>query len=152
MSKLQSICPIEGRDKKFAPLDFQTPKRFDNYYFINILEGKGLLVSDNVLIIHDLHGKITEQVQAYASNEKLLFASFAKSMIKMGNINVLTRNEGEIRRNCRPGSPSMEDIEAFSATNRAKLDEAELAKSVPNNICLETAMDNVFMDMDRSRF
>ena len=86
--------------KNLHPWIFK-PKRFDNYYFINILEGKGLLVSDNVLIIHDLHGKITEQVQAYASNEKLLFASFAKSMIKMGNINVLTRNEGEIRRNCR---------------------------------------------------
>lgn len=31
----------------------------------------------------------------------------------------------------------MEDIEAFSATYRTKLDEAELAKSVPDNICLE---------------
>ncbi|KAG4989485.1 hypothetical protein JHK82_031810 [Glycine max] len=98
---LQSICPIEGRDNKFAPLDFQTPKRFDNHYFINILEGKGLLDSNNVLINHDLDGKITEQMWAYASNEKLLFASFAKSMIKMGNINVLTGNEGEIRRNYR---------------------------------------------------
>ncbi|RZC30887.1 peroxidase 20 [Glycine soja] len=98
---LRSICPVEGRDNKFAPLDFQTPKRFDNHYFINILEGKGLLGSDNVLISHDLDGKITEQVWAYASNEKLFFASFAKSMIKMGNINVLTGNEGEIRRNCR---------------------------------------------------
>lgn len=98
---LKSICPVEGRDSKFAPLDFQTPKRFDNHYFINILEGKGLLGSDNVLISQDLDGKITEQVWAYASNEKLFFASFAKSMIKMGNINVLTGNEGEIRRHCR---------------------------------------------------
>jgi len=31
----------------------------------------------------------------------------------------------------------MEDIEAFSATNKGKLDEAELAKSIPDNICLE---------------
>uniref|UniRef100_A0A0R0HBY6 peroxidase n=1 Tax=Glycine max TaxID=3847 RepID=A0A0R0HBY6_SOYBN len=75
------ICPVEGRDNKFAPLDFQTTKRFDNHYFTNILK-EGL-------------------VRAYASNEKLFFASFAKSMIKMGNINVLTGSEGEIRRNCR---------------------------------------------------
>ncbi|KAG5066439.1 hypothetical protein JHK86_010170 [Glycine max] len=100
------------------------------WILFQIFRRKGLLGSDNVLINHDLHGKITEQVWAYASNVKLLFASFAKSMIKMGNINVLTRNEGEIRRNCRSGSPGMEDIEAFSATNRAKLDEAELAKYV----------------------
>lgn len=98
---LRSICPVTGRDNKFAPLDFETPKRFDNHYFINILEGKGLLGSDNVLISQDFDGKITKQVWAYASNEKLFFASFAKSMIKMGNINVLTGNEGEIRRNCR---------------------------------------------------
>ncbi|KAL2348250.1 hypothetical protein Fmac_002250 [Flemingia macrophylla] len=98
---LKSMCPVEGRDNKFAPLDFQTPKRFDNHYFINILEGKGLLGSDNVLISQDLYGKITEQVWAYASSEKLFFASFAKSMIKMGNINVLTEIEGEIRRHCR---------------------------------------------------
>ncbi|XP_027362633.1 peroxidase 20 [Abrus precatorius] len=98
---LRSICPVSGRDNRFAPLDFQTPKRFDNHYYINILEGKGLLGSDNVLISQDFDGKITEQVWAYASNEKLFFTSFAKSMIKMGSINVLTGNEGEIRRSCR---------------------------------------------------
>ncbi|KHN46373.1 Epoxide hydrolase 2, partial [Glycine soja] len=37
----------------------------------------------------------------------------------------------------RSSSPSMKDIEAYSAINTAKLDEAELAKSVPHNICLE---------------
>ncbi|KAL5192695.1 Ribosome maturation factor RimP [Glycine soja] len=43
----------------------------------------------------------------------------------------------------KSGSPSMEDIEAFSATYRAKLDEAELAKSVPDNICLEVSSPGV---------
>lgn len=33
----------------------------------------------------------------------------------------------------------MEDIEAFSASYRAKLDEAENAKSIPENISLEVA-------------
>ncbi|KAF7828533.1 peroxidase 20 [Senna tora] len=98
---LRSICPIKGRDHKFAPLDFETPARFDNQYFINILQGKGLLGSDNVLISQDYEGVIREQVWAYASNQELFFASFAKSMIKMGNINVLTEHDGEIRRNCR---------------------------------------------------
>lgn len=31
----------------------------------------------------------------------------------------------------------MEDIEAFSTTYRAKLDEAELAKFIPENLSLE---------------
>ena len=37
----------------------------------------------------------------------------------------------------RSGSPSMVDIDAFSTTYRARLDEAELAKSIPENISLE---------------
>lgn len=37
----------------------------------------------------------------------------------------------------RSGSPGMQDIEAFSKTYRARLDEAELAKTVPENISLE---------------
>lgn len=37
----------------------------------------------------------------------------------------------------RSGSPTMEDIEAFSTTYRAKLDEAELAKFIPENLSLE---------------
>lgn len=40
----------------------------------------------------------------------------------------------------RSGSPSMEDIEAFSTTYRARLDQAELAKSVPENISLEVCL------------
>lgn len=98
---LGSICPVTGRDEKFAPLDLETPAKFDNHYYINILEGKGLLGSDNVLISQDYEGEITEQVWAYASDQKLFFDSFVKSIIKMGNINVLTGSEGEVRRNCR---------------------------------------------------
>ncbi|KAB5573916.1 hypothetical protein DKX38_001110 [Salix brachista] len=98
---LRSICPRSGKDNRLAPLDFQTPARFDNNYFINILEGRGLLGSDNVLVKEDHEGEIRKQVWAYASNQELFFASFANSMLRMGNINVLYGNEGEIRRNCR---------------------------------------------------
>ncbi|KAF2282843.1 hypothetical protein GH714_043299 [Hevea brasiliensis] len=43
----------------------------------------------------------------------------------------------------KSGSPSMEDIEAFSTTYRAWLDEAELAKTIPNNISLEVSSPGV---------
>ncbi|KAJ4700889.1 Ribosome maturation factor RimP like [Melia azedarach] len=43
----------------------------------------------------------------------------------------------------KSGSPSMEDIEAFSTTYRAKLDEAEIAKSIPENISLEVSSPGV---------
>lgn len=43
----------------------------------------------------------------------------------------------------RSGSPSMEDIEAFSRTYRTRLDEAEVARSVPENLCLEVSSPGV---------
>lgn len=102
---LRSICPSSGRDNAIAPLDFSTPAKFDNHYFINILGGKGLLGSDNVLVTEDHEGEIIKLVWAYASNQELFFSSFANSVVKMGNINVLTGNEGEIRKNCRFVNP-----------------------------------------------
>lgn len=98
---LESICPESGRDNELAPLDFVTPAKFDNQYFINLLEGHGLLHSDNVLINEDEFGEIIKQVWAYASDQDLFFNSFVNSIIKMGNIRVLTGFEGQIRRNCR---------------------------------------------------
>ena len=38
---------------------------------------------------------------------------------------------------CRSGSPSMTDIETFSSIYRARLEEAETAGSVPDNLSLE---------------
>lgn len=98
---LRSICPKSGRDNELAPLDFTTPARFDNHYYTNLLQGNGLLGSDNVLVTEDHEGVIIELVWDYASNQKHFFEAFANSMVKMGNINVLTGNEGEIRRKCR---------------------------------------------------
>ncbi|XP_062159404.1 uncharacterized protein LOC133866785 [Alnus glutinosa] len=43
----------------------------------------------------------------------------------------------------KSGSPNMEDIEAFSATYRARLDEAELNKSIPENVSLEVSSPGV---------
>ncbi|KAL3499845.1 hypothetical protein ACH5RR_038938 [Cinchona calisaya] len=101
LSALRSLCPRSGRNNALAPLDLITPARFDNHYFTNIIEGRGLLISDNVLVDQDLQWEIREHVFAYASSQEHFFDSFVNSMIKMGNINVLTGDEGEIRKNCR---------------------------------------------------
>ncbi|KAK2662432.1 hypothetical protein Ddye_001006 [Dipteronia dyeriana] len=98
---LRSICPETGRDNVLAPLDYVTPARFDNQYFINLVQGNGLLHSDNVLVSEDDEGEIIKQVWGYASDQDLFFASFVNSIIKMGNIRVLTGIQGEIRNNCR---------------------------------------------------
>lgn len=98
---LSSICPRSGNDNVLTPLDYSTPTFFDNHYYENLAESKGLLHSDNVLVLEDEGGDIQQRVWAYASNREFFFDSFASSMIKMGNINVLTGEKGEIRKNCR---------------------------------------------------
>ncbi|KAL2901544.1 Peroxidase 14 [Bienertia sinuspersici] len=98
---LSSICPRSGNDNKLAPLDYSTPAYFDNHYYQNLVESKGLLHSDNVLVLEDQDGEIQQRVWGYATNRQFFFESFVDSMIKMGNINVLTGNKGEVRKNCR---------------------------------------------------
>ncbi|KAJ4831829.1 hypothetical protein Tsubulata_010202 [Turnera subulata] len=39
----------------------------------------------------------------------------------------------------KTGSPTMQDLEAFTVAYRARLDEAELAKTIPDNIYLEVS-------------
>ncbi|CAN0872441.1 Peroxidase 9 [Linum grandiflorum] len=95
---LKSVCPRSGGDNNITPLDFGSPARFDNTYFNLILSGKGLLTSDQVLFSG---GDTFQLVKRYAEDQQLFFAQFAKSMVKMGSINVLTGFKGEVRNNCR---------------------------------------------------
>ena len=97
---LKTVCPQSGGDNNISPLDFGSPRRFDNTYFKLILWGKGLLNSDEALLTGSV--KETEElVKKYAEDESLFFEQFAKSMIKMGNISPLTGSNGEVRKNCR---------------------------------------------------
>lgn len=94
---LQSRCPRSGRDNTLEPLDHQTPIRFDNLYFQNLMSKKSLLHSDQELF----NGSSTDNlVKKYAANTAAFFEDFAKGMVKMSNIKPLTRSQGEIRINC----------------------------------------------------
>ncbi|XP_009592461.1 peroxidase 9-like [Nicotiana tabacum] len=97
---LKSICPTKGGDNNISPLDVASPVKFDNSYFKHLLNGKGLLNSDEVLFTGNVQ-KTMELVKSFAENEGLFFQQFAKSMVKMGNINTLNELKGEIRKNCR---------------------------------------------------
>ncbi|KAF3447295.1 hypothetical protein FNV43_RR12478 [Rhamnella rubrinervis] len=97
---LKSVCPRSGGDNNISPLDLASPARFDNTYFKLILLGKGLLTSDEVLLTGNV-GNTVSLVKSYAEDENLFSEQFARSMVKMGNINPLTGFNGEVRKNCR---------------------------------------------------
>ncbi|KAL1335525.1 hypothetical protein HN51_064388 [Arachis hypogaea] len=102
LSDLQSLCPQNGDGNTTAPLDRNSIDLFDNHYFKNLLNSKGLLSSDQILFSSDEAVSTTKAlVQTYSNNSALFFADFANSMIRMGNINPKTGSDGEIRNTCR---------------------------------------------------
>ncbi|KAL6203785.1 hypothetical protein ACLB2K_027484 [Fragaria x ananassa] len=100
---LQNQCPTTSDGFNTAPLDRNSRDVFDNHYFQNLLTGKGLLGSDQLLFSGDVAETTSTKslVQSYSSNSNLFLTDFANSMIKMGSISPLTGSAGEIRQNCR---------------------------------------------------
>ncbi|XP_050374337.1 peroxidase 5-like [Argentina anserina] len=90
--------PAEQALRTMVEFDPTTPLDLDNQYYVNLLRGRGLLQSDQVLTTDARTGAI---VYRMAASPETWSKMFLKAMIKMGRINVLTENEGEIRTNCR---------------------------------------------------
>ncbi|KAH1201162.1 Peroxidase N [Glycine max] len=102
LSDLQSLCPQNGDGNVTTVLDRNSSDLFDIHYFKNLLSGKGLLSSDQILFSSDEANSTTKPlVQSYSNDSGQFFGDFANSMIKMGNINIKTGTDGEIRKNCR---------------------------------------------------
>ena len=94
-------CPRTSgtlRDNNVAVLDFKTPNHFDNVYYKNLINKKGLLHSDQVLFSG---GSTDSLVRTYSNNQKAFESDFVTAMIKMGNIKPLTGSKGQIRKHCR---------------------------------------------------
>ncbi|XP_008787878.2 peroxidase N [Phoenix dactylifera] len=100
-SELQTLCR-GGDGNATTVLDHNSADVFDNHYFINLLNQKGVLSSDQGLFSSDEGVAATKAlVQTYSSNGNQFLKDFVTSIIKMGNIRPLTGSSGEIRKNCR---------------------------------------------------
>lgn len=98
-TSLKSSCTTSTTDdENLASLDATTPVLFDNGYFKNLVNNKGLLHSDQQLFSG---GSTDSQVTNYVNNPSTFFQDFANAMVKMGNMSPLTGSSGEIRGNCR---------------------------------------------------
>ncbi|PON68769.1 Peroxidase [Parasponia andersonii] len=92
--------------KKCKPNDFTTRvemdpgsfKTFDEDYYTIVAKRRGLFQSDAALL-DDLETKTYVKLQA-STHGSTFAKDFAQSMVKMGNIGVLTGKTGEIRKHC----------------------------------------------------
>ncbi|GAA0144706.1 peroxidase [Lithospermum erythrorhizon] len=102
VTDLQQTCPQTSDGNNTASLDRTTRDLFDNNYFKNLVNGKGLLQSDQILYSSNEAISTTKDlVELYSNNSGVFLSDFVNSMIKMGNISPLTGSSGEIRKNCR---------------------------------------------------
>ncbi|KAL4318739.1 hypothetical protein GQ457_18G023520 [Hibiscus cannabinus] len=92
-------CPATSPNgnRNLAPLDLVTPNSFDNNYFRNLLQRRGLLQSDQVLFSG---GSTDSIVNEYNRNPSTFSSDFASAMVKMGDIEPLTGSAGIIRSIC----------------------------------------------------
>ncbi|KAJ6345885.1 hypothetical protein OIU78_008533 [Salix suchowensis] len=98
LANLQGMCPNkDASNRNLAPLDSASTYRFDNAYYVNLVNGTGLLESDQALMRDP---KTSAIVTAYSSNSYLFSADFASSMTKLSNLGILTGSNGQIRNKC----------------------------------------------------
>ncbi|KAF9675939.1 hypothetical protein SADUNF_Sadunf09G0086100 [Salix dunnii] len=98
LANLQGMCPNkDASNRNLAPLDSASTHRFDNAYYVNLVNGTGLLESDQALMRDP---KTAAIVAAYSSNSYLFSADFASSMTKLSNLGILTGSNGQIRNKC----------------------------------------------------
>ncbi|KAG4912491.1 hypothetical protein AAZX31_19G082200 [Glycine max] len=94
---LMAGCPRNPDPAVVLPLDPQSPAAFDNAYYQNLLSGKGLLTSDQVLF-EDATSQPT--VVRFANSAADFNDAFVAAMRKLGRVGVKTGKDGEIRRDC----------------------------------------------------
>jgi len=99
---LYLTCPT-STTVNTTKLDIRTPNLFDNKYYVDLLNRQTLFTSDQTLYTDTRTRNI---VINFAVNQTLFFEQFVLSMLKMGQLDVLTGSEGEIRKNCWASNPS----------------------------------------------
>jgi peroxidase len=97
ISRLRTKCTLTD-NTTLVEMDPGSFKTFDTSYYKLVAKGRGLFQSDASLLAN---GFTKDYVFKHANGWKSeFFEDFAVSMIKMGNIEVLTGNQGEIRKKC----------------------------------------------------
>jgi len=97
--RLRTRCKSADDKATLSEMDPGSYKTFDTSYYRQVAKRRGLFQSDAALLAD---ATTREYVQRIATGkfDDVFFKDFGESMIKMGNVGVLTGAQGEIRKKC----------------------------------------------------
>ncbi|KAI3774561.1 hypothetical protein L1987_49120 [Smallanthus sonchifolius] len=99
--QLRALCPNGGDGTTRVGLDTGSVNRFDNSYYANLRNRRGVLESDAKLWSDPTTQRFVQRFLGFRGLLGLRFdVEFGRSMVKMGNVEVKTGTQGEIRRVC----------------------------------------------------
>ncbi|GLJ30379.1 hypothetical protein SUGI_0601030 [Cryptomeria japonica] len=96
---LRMLCrvPAPFSNVTFAPNDL-TNFIFDNQYFRDIRNGRGLLTVDSEIA---LDPRTSVFVSIFSQNQQYFFDRFSAAFLQLSQYNVLTGDQGQIRKDCK---------------------------------------------------
>ncbi|KAL8536148.1 hypothetical protein ACS0TY_011691 [Phlomoides rotata] len=98
---LQGLCPANGDASQRVGLDNGSENQFDNTFFRNLRDGRGVIESDQRLFGDTSTRNVVQRYLGIRGLLGLTFSvEFGRSMVKMSNVEVKTGTNGEIRRVC----------------------------------------------------
>ncbi|XP_024979394.1 peroxidase N1-like isoform X3 [Cynara cardunculus var. scolymus] len=101
LPQLRRLCPNGGNGSTRVALDTGSVNRFDTSYFVNVRNGRGVLESDAKLMSNPTTRTLVQRFSGAVGGPALRFTNeFAISMVKLGNTELKTGSQGEIRRVC----------------------------------------------------
>ncbi|CAN6250239.1 unnamed protein product [Urochloa humidicola] len=103
VSRLKNKCASPGDTTTLVEMDPGSFRTFDASYYRHIARGRSLFTSDQTLMNDPSAAAYVRRQAAVADAGTYpaeFFADFATSMVKMGNVQVLTGAQGEVRRHC----------------------------------------------------
>lgn len=97
--KLKMRCKSVDDRSTLSEMDPGSYKTFDTSYYRHVAKRRGLFQSDAALLTDATTREYVQRIATGKFNDAF-FRDFGNSMIKMGNVGVLTGVEGEIRNKC----------------------------------------------------
>ncbi|XP_071693097.1 peroxidase 12-like [Rutidosis leptorrhynchoides] len=116
---LKGVCPTANTTAT-TTLDIRSPNVFDNKYFVDLMNKQGLLTSDQDLYTDK---RTRDIVKSFAVNQTLFFEKFVDVMVKMGQMDVLTGTQGEVRNKCNLRNSN--DLLISTVVNDDNMDNVE---------------------------